>query len=366
MKPRTAIIDLESLDFVYTVHENDRIPGLQVALSAAETEFQRRCAVSVIVTCYYEEQSVREFHNRLKKALETLAVDYEIVFVNDGSTDRTWQLILEIMHEDPNVVAALDMARNAGQGPAITAGLLETSGERVVLIDSDLQLFPEELPNLIKVFDQGYDLVTGYRRDRKDSLSRKLPSLLANVIMRKLSHSNLRDFGCTFKVFNGDILRSFGYGPHKMFHHADVIARLSRYTEVPVAHAERRYGKSGWTFSKLYRLNMDNIVSMSDRPFQTVAAVCFCVAFLFIVRVVISYFSPFHFLPQITTGLLLNAIFISFLIQTALICAVGEFAIRSFNFARRLPIYIVRERWRRKHGDAVRVLPLGARPSQIP
>jgi undecaprenyl-phosphate 4-deoxy-4-formamido-L-arabinose transferase len=323
-------------------------------------ELTHRCAISVVITSYYEERSLREFHSRLKGALESLQMSYEIVMVNDGSTDGTWPLILEIMNEDPNVITALDMAKNAGQGAAMTAGLNETSGARIVFIDSDLQLSPEELPKLVSVFDEGYDLVTGYREHRQDSLTRKLPSLLANVILRRLSRSNLRDFGCTFKVFNGDILRAFHYGPNKHFHYADVIARMSRYKEIPVSHAPRRYGKSGWTFGKLYRLNMDNVVAMSDRPFQLVAVVCLIVALLFILRVAVSSFTTFQLFPEITHGLLLNVIVIAFLIETALICAVGEFAIRSFNFSRKLPIYVVRERWRRRNGVPVRVLPLAS------
>jgi glycosyltransferase involved in cell wall biosynthesis len=332
----------------------------QVELRSSDNGMPHRCAVSVVITSYYEELSLREFHSRLKAALDNLKMSYEIVMVNDGSTDGTWPLILEIMREDPNVITALDMAKNAGQGSAMTAGLNEASGERIVFIDSDLQLSPEELPQLLSVFDQGYDLVTGYRKDRQDSLSRKLPSLLANVILRRLSRSKLRDFGCTFKVFNGDILRAFHYGPNKHFHYADVIARISRYTEVPVSHAPRRYGKSGWTFGRLYRLNMDNIVAMSDRPFQLVATICLIVAVLFILRVAVSSFSTFQVFPDITHGLLLNVIVIAFLIETALICAVGEFAIRSFTFSRRLPIYVVRERWKRRNGVPVRVLPLAS------
>lgn len=102
---------------------------------------------------------------------------------------------------------------------------------------------------------------------------------------------------------------------------------------------------------------MDNMVAMSDRPFQIVAAACLITALLFIIRVAIDSFSPFKILPQITNGLLLNAIVIAFLIETALICAVGEFAIRTFTFARKLPIYVIRERWRRLNGVPVRVRP---------
>jgi glycosyltransferase involved in cell wall biosynthesis len=334
----------------------------QAIAIAVDMDLQQRCAISVIVTCYFEEKSLREFHSRLKAVLDSMGQSYEIVMINDGSTDGTWPLILEILHEDENVVAALDFAKNSGQGAAITAGLNETTGARVVLLDSDLQLFPEELPKLVEVYDKGpYDLVTGYRERREDSWSRKLPSMLANMIMRRASNSNLRDFGCTFKVYNGDILRALGYGPHKMFQNTEVIARLARYTEVPVSHAARRYGKSGWTFTKLYRANLDNFVSMSDRPFQFIAVACLFIALLFIVRVVVAYFTTIQILPQITPGLLLNAIVITFLIETAVLCAVGEFAIRNFNFARRLPLYIVRERWRRQNGVPTRVLPQAAR-----
>lgn len=332
----------------------------QIDLRPSDSALQQRYAISVVITSYYEERSLLEFHSRLKAALESLQMSYEIVMVNDGSTDGTWPLILEIMNEDPNVITALDLAKNAGQGAAMTAGLTETSGARIVFIDSDLQLSPEELPKLISVFDQGYDLVTGYRQHRQDSLSRKLPSVLANVILRRLSRSKLRDFGCTFKVFNGDILRAFHYGPNKHFHYADVIARLARYTEVPVSHAPRRYGKSGWTFGKLYRLNMDNVVAMSDRPFQLVAVICLIIALMFIVRVAVASFTTFQLFPEITNGLLLNVIVITFLIDTALICAVGEFAIRSFTFSRKLPIYVVRERWKRRNGEPVRVVPLAS------
>ena len=101
-------------------------PQIEPTLSDAELRY--RCAISVIVTSYYEERSLREFHSRLKAALESLQMSYEIVMVNDGSTDATWPLILEIMREDPNVVAALDFAKNSGQGAAVTAGLNETTG----------------------------------------------------------------------------------------------------------------------------------------------------------------------------------------------------------------------------------------------
>lgn len=320
--------------------------------------------LSVIVTSYYEEQSLREYHQRLKTVLEALPLSYEIVMVNDGSTDGTWPLILDIMREDPNVTVALDFAKNAGQTAAMTAGLNETSGARVVFIDSDLQLFPEELPTLLETYDGGYDLVTGYRKDRKDSPSRKLPSFLANIIMRKASQSTISDFGCTFKVYNGDVLRAFGFGPQKIFSNVDVIARMSRYKEIPVSHAARRYGKSGWTFQKLYRFNMDHVVSISDRPFQFAALACFLLALVFLIRVGLGYITSFTILPGITHGLLLSAIGFSFLSQAALLCAVGEFVVRTFNMARELPGYIVRERWIRIDGLPTRVRALDSQSRQ--
>ena len=298
---------------------------------------------SVIITCYFEEKSIEEFHARLSKALESLGRSYEIIFVNDGSTDRTFEKLKAIFDKDPHVTMVIDLFKNAGQGASMTAGFTHARGRHFVFMDSDLQLDPAELPLLISKYDEGYDVVSGCRKNRRDSLLRIIPSKIANAIMRRVSKSDLTDFGCTFKVFDARLIRAFEYGPFKPWRPAYVIAQAQRVTEVPVTHYPRKYGKSGWTFRKLFAYNMDNVVGMSDRPFQILSVVCLLLGLAFFVRILVDWFVPFSILPEITNGLILNALVVGLLLTLGVLSAIGEFLIRNFNMLQRRPAYIIRE-----------------------
>ena len=302
---------------------------------------------SAIVTSYYEERSIDEFYSKLSTALNDLGRSYEIVMVNDGSTDSTFEKLRKLYEEDERVFCIIDFFKNSGQLAAITAAINECRGEAILLIDSDLQLDPGELPLLVEEYDKGCDLVSGYRKNRKDSFFRLLPSKLANLIMRRVSQTTLRDFGCTFKIYNAKVLRAFDLGPNNIFNTASVISRIARYSEVPVTHYPRKYGKSGWTFRKLWQFNMENIVNLSEKPFQFIGLICFLIALLGVIRLAIELIYPITFLDEVTNGLLLNAVLISLLVLVGLICLVGEFAIRNFVAGQRLPKYIIREIYRR-------------------
>lgn len=299
--------------------------------------------ISAVITCYYEEKTIDEFYSRLSGALKSLDVPYEMIFVNDGSKDGTYDRLKAIFDSDPCVAAVIDLFKNSGQAAAITAGMQSARGDVFLFMDSDLQLDPEELPVLIAEYEKGFDLVTGYRKERKDSLFRIIPSKIANVIMRKVSDSNIRDFGCTFKLFNSGLIRAFEFGPFKILQIPQVIARTNRISEVPVTHHPRKMGKSGWTFRKLFAYNMDNIVNISERLFQLLGAVCIFIAMLVFVRLALMYVAPIKILDVITNGLVLNVILFTFLIIVAILAAIGEFAIRSFSILSRFPAYIIRE-----------------------
>jgi len=298
---------------------------------------------SAVITCYYEEQTIETFHSRLSAAMESLGRSYEIIFVNDGSTDGTFGKIAEIFQRDQHVSAAIDLYRNSGQQAAITAGICCVRGRAIILMDSDLQLAPEELPALVREYDKGFDIVTGYRRNRRDSFFRRFPSRLANVIMRRASRSNLRDFGCTFKIYNARLVQAFELGPHRIFSNVDLISKAQRRCEVPVSHFPRPHGKSGYTFAKLWQYNTDNLVILSERPFQYLAASCLLLATLLILRVLIGFFTGFKILSEVSPGALLNAITVSLLIILGSLSILGEFVIRVFLMMRRLPKYIIRE-----------------------
>ncbi len=230
--------------------------------------------------------------------------------------------------------------------------MVEARGDAWVLLDSDLQLEPGELPLLVAAYDEGFDLVSGYRKNRKDSLWRIVPSKLANMIMRRASRSTLRDFGCTFKIFNADLLRAFNLGPTHVFSNVDAIAQAGRYTEVPVTHYPRKYGRSGWTFRKLWQYNMDNLVKLSRRPFQLLAGLCFLGGVLFLLRILLGFITPGGILSEVTPGLVLNTVFFFALMILAAIAMLGEFSIRSFLMLQQNPAYIVRERLCRNEANS--------------
>jgi glycosyltransferase involved in cell wall biosynthesis len=264
--------------------------------------------------------------------------------IDDGSTDRTFDVMRSLFAGDPQIRSILKLSKNAGQLAAMTAGICEARGNAVIFIDSDLQLAPEELPRLLEKYDEGYDLVSGYRVNRKDAIRRVVPSKLANYIMRKVSDSDLSDFGCTFKIYNAKILRAFELGPRRLFNTATVVSAIGRYTEVPVAHFPRPFGKSGWTFSKLWKFNSDNIMNLSERPFQILGALCAGFAFLSLARFAVELVFPIRLLGEVTTGLLLNALLLATLVIIAILCIIGEFTIRTYLGSSSRPGYVVRDR----------------------
>lgn len=303
--------------------------------------------LSVLITCYFEENSIEEFYGRLSAALKSLARSYEIIMVNDGSTDATFEKLKTLFARDPHIRVVMDLFKNAGQQAAITAAITEARGKAIVLMDSDLQLDPADLPLLVAEYDKGYDVVSGYRANRRDSFWRVVPSRLANIIMRRASQSAFRDFGCTFKIYNAKIVRAFEYGPFHVFSNVDLIAKAQRCREVPVSHSPRKYGASGWTFRKLWAYNMDNLMKMLQRPFQWLAAACVAASVLFLIRILAGSFVDFRVLDQVTTGLILNALAFSLLVLLAVLSLIGEFTIRNFISLRKDPAYIVREKLER-------------------
>ena len=298
---------------------------------------------SVIITCYFEERSIDEFYQKLSAALKSLGRSYEIIFVNDGSTDLTFERLKAIFAGDEQVRAVMNLFKNAGQAAAMTAAFPYAHGRYFVFIDSDLQLDPGDLPTLVSKLDEGFDIVSGYRLHRQDSLGRIIPSKIANAIMRKVSQSALSDFGCTFKIFDARLIRAFEYGPTRSWRPAYVIAQTHQWAEVPVTHFPRKYGKSGWTFRKLFAYNMDNLVGITDRPFQILSVLCMLFAFVFVFRILLGLVVPFQVLDQISNGLILNFIMFGLLFTLSVLCAIGEFLIRSYNMLQRHPLFIVRE-----------------------
>jgi glycosyltransferase involved in cell wall biosynthesis len=298
---------------------------------------------TLITTCYYEEKSIDEFYTRLRDTARSLGRSYEMVMVNDGSTDGTVARLKHFFDTDDHVTTVIDLYRNAGQLNAWTAAIEHARGKAIVLLDSDLQLDPEELPTLVEEYDKGCDIVSGDRTDRRDSLFRRIPSKLANIVMRRVARHQIRDFGCTFKIYDGRLVRAFELGPFKPWVTAYVFSRAQRCREVAVRHHARKYGESGWTLRKLTSFYMDHLVGLSERPFQLLSIVCLFFAFLFSLRILLAWTIEIQILPEVTRGMILNAIAFSLLVTVGLLSAVGEYVMRNFLIAQKYPAYVIRE-----------------------
>jgi len=214
--------------------------------------------ISVVVPAYNEEDNIPVLYDKLKKVLDSLGEEYEILFVDDGSQDRTPEVLREIAKKDKRI-KIIRFRRNYGQTAAMYAGFEYAHGDVIITMDADLQNDPEDIPMLLKKLEEGYDIVSGWRKDRKDPfLSRKLPSKIANWIISKVTGVELHDYGCTLKAYRSDIAKRYRlYGDMHRFLPALAKRFGARVTEVPVKHHPRLYGKSKYGIGRTVRVILD-------------------------------------------------------------------------------------------------------------
>ena len=300
--------------------------------------------ISAVITCLNEENTIERFIETLIHALDKTGTEYEIIVVNDGSVDQTFAAIKRLLLGQPRVQVAIDLMKNSGQSAAITAGLSEVQGLYVLTMDSDFQLEPDDVGLLIAAARSGADMVNGYRIDRQDSMERKLPSVLANWIMRRLSGVALRDFGCSFRLIDHKLIEAFKLGPEKILSIPLLVSRAGRIEQVPVCHRARQEGSSGWTMRKLWRYNTDNVVVLAEPVFQFVGIGSLLTALLLVLRVGLDPFLHWSLLGAVSNGLILNIIVATSLILIGLVCIVGEFVVRCHRSVLARPAYVVRKR----------------------
>lgn len=298
---------------------------------------------TVVVTSYFEEKSIEEFLDRLLSTMRRTERTFEVVLVNDGSTDKTFEKHVELLKANPEISRAINFFRNAGQLAAMSCGVEYGKGKHFIFIDSDLQLDPEEMPILLEKFDEGYDIVSGRRKNRKDTFRRKLPSKVANMIMAKVAGHQLTDFGCTYKVYNGDLIRPFNFGQYKPWKTAFVFSKAGSVIEVDITHRSRKYGESGWTLSKLLNFLFDHMVGISRRPFLWVSLASVIFAFLIVIRLILTPLFDFSVIGEVGNGLLLNVLFLIILLILAAVSALGEFVFRVFKRTEGDPIFVIKD-----------------------
>ena len=214
--------------------------------------------LSIIVPIHNEERSILPLYDRLTSVLMSLCRTYEIIFVDDASTDRSHDLLDNLVQTDPHL-KVLRLRRNFGQTAALSAGFHEALGEIIIAMDGDLQHAPEDIPALLKRIDEGYDIASGWRKERVDNaLTRKIPSRIANWMMSKASGIELRDFGTTFKAYRAEVLKDVHlYGELHRFIPALASFYGARVIEVPIQNTPRISGESHYGLSRTFRVLFD-------------------------------------------------------------------------------------------------------------
>ncbi len=329
-----------------------------------------RCQVSVVVPLYNEVDNVKELYDRLTAVLEGAGRTHELVFVDDGSRDLTYQRLAELQAGDPRV-HAVRLRRNFGQTAALAAGFDFAEGDVIVAMDGDLQHLPEDIPKLLAKIDEGHDIASGRRAQRVDSLLlRRLPSLVANRLMAWLSGIPMRDFGSTFKAYRREVLQGTElYGELHRFIPALASWQGVSIVEVPIGNAPRRRGASKYGLSRTLRVLFDLLtvkflIHYLERPLQFFGlwGLAFSGAGFTILAAVTFWkfvhgVSIYDYLGSLLLGMLLMIVGI----QLVAVGLATEVSTRIYHAVRHRRIYVIREvRSARRWPEAGRPGPPGS------
>ena len=306
--------------------------------------------LSVVIPLFNEEENIQLLHERLRKALDPLAQEYEILFVDDGSTDRSLSLLEKIQADDKRVIV-LSLRRNFGQTAAFAAGFDFARGDVVVTMDGDLQNDPTDIPKLLEMIKDN-DLVSGWRKKRKDPFfTRRFPSIIANWLISKVTGVKLHDYGCSLKAYRREVIKNLKlYGEMHRFIPAVASWYGVRVAEVETVHYPRLHGKSKYGISRTIKVVLDLITvkflqSFSTKPIQffgPVGVLSGFLGFLILLYLTIDklfFGNPIGGRPLILLGALLIIVGIQ-LIGMGLL---GEMLVRVYHESQRKPIYVMKK-----------------------
>jgi glycosyltransferase involved in cell wall biosynthesis len=307
--------------------------------------------ISIVIPLYNEEESIPDLYKGLDAAIANYGQPAEVVIVDDGSSDRSFAILKEIALKDPRFTI-VRLRKNSGQTAAFSAGFDNARGEVVITMDADLQNDPMDIPLLMEQVDAGYDIVSGWRKDRQDRYwDRRLPSMIANGIISSVTDVRLHDYGCSLKAYRRDVLQHVHlYGELHRFIPALAAQVGGTVTEVPVHHYARKFGRSKYGISRTIRVMLDLITvwflgGYSTRPihvFGTLGLISIglgTLAGLYLTFVKIVMGQAIGHRPLLTLSVLLVVIGVQ-LVTTGLL---GEMITRTYFESQNKPIYLVRE-----------------------
>jgi len=309
-------------------------------------------SISVVIPVYNEEESLGILHDSIKRALAELAIPWEVVYVDDGSVDKSLEVLEKLAEEDAKHIRVVSFRRNFGQTAAIVAGIDHSQGDVIVLMDADLQNDPADIPMMLEKIDQGFDVVSGWRVNRQDTfITRTLPSRIANWLISTVTGVHLHDYGCTLKAYRKEVLAGFHlYGEMHRFIPAYASSVGAKMVEVPVHHHARKYGKAKYGLGRTVKVILDLftvkfLMSYANKPiylFGGAGIGLMGISVITLVALVIRRIwygehlirSP---LLQLTTMLMILGV------QSILMGFLAELLIRTYHESQHKPIYTVRK-----------------------
>ncbi len=307
--------------------------------------------ISVVIPVYNEEKNIPLLYDELSAALNEIGKSYEVIVVDDGSKDNSFERLQEI-HEKDTRWQIIRFRRNFGQTAGMSAGFNASRGDIVITIDADLQNDPRDIPKLLAKFDEGYDIVSGWRQDRKEPfLTRRLPSQTANRLISNITGVHLHDYGCTLKAYSKDVVKNVRlYGELHRFIPALASQIGVKVTEVPVNDRPRIHGSSKYGIWRTFKVFLDLIavsfyLSYFNRPlyvFGGLGVVVGSIAtilllYLGVDRLILN--NPIGDRPLLTLAILLAVLGVQF-VSTGLI---ADMTMRTYHESQRKPIYFIRE-----------------------
>lgn len=308
--------------------------------------------LSLIVPVYNEEKNLPLLVEAIRKALDPLPHSWEVVLIDDGSEDNSLQVLTHLAEEDPDHLCVVSFRRNFGQTAAIAAGLDNARGEIIVLLDADMQNDPADIPMLLEKLDEGYDLVSGWRRRRQDSyLTRTLPSNLANMLISRVTGVPLHDYGCTLKAYRREVLEGFRlYGEMHRFIPVFAHSVGAKITEVQVNHHPRKFGKSKVGLERTLKVILDLftvkfLVSYSSKPIYLFGGAG--LALIFGSGAMLTYLGVRRVLTSISVlgspFFQLSVMLFILGFQSVLMGLIAELLVRTYYESQRKPTYRIRK-----------------------
>jgi glycosyltransferase involved in cell wall biosynthesis len=307
--------------------------------------------LSIILPIYNEVESIEKLYREIKEVLDSLSFDCEIIAVNDGSKDGSLEVLKKIAGNDSDF-KVINFRKNYGQTAAMSAGIDFSRGDILIPMDADLQNDPADIPKLLEKMNQGFDVVSGWRKDRKDNISRLIPSQIANYFISLITKVKLHDYGCTMKAYKREIVKDIRfYGEMHRFMPAYAAWYGAKITEIVVNHRPRKYGKAKYGFARTFKVILDLLtvkflMAYLTKPMHFFGRAGLSLLFLGFLSGTASFVYKFVFgLSFTSTPLPLFTIFLAIIgLQFILMGLLAEILIRIYYEPRGRPPYSIKEK----------------------